>query len=133
MATTPQFTTTPKIGALRIAGATATRDGLAPAAGDLVFTAGANGSRIDRVDVIDSVTPAGVGAARVVRLWLYDGTTARLLQEVELAAATSSATVKGTAQTLYFTNGLVLPTGWTLRATCSVADGTNVIAHGGDY
>lgn len=133
MATTPQFTVTPKIGALRIAAATNTRDGLAPAASDLVFTAGANGSRIDRVDVIDSTTPAGAGAARVVRLWVYDGTTARLLAEVELPAATSSATVKGAAQVVYFSNGVVLPTGWTLRATCSTTDGTNVIAHGGDY
>lgn len=132
MSTTANFTTTPRIGMLRIAAGTATRDGLAAAAGDLVFTAGANGSRIDRVELIDS-DAVGASAARVVRLWLYDGTTARLLREVEMGAATSSATAKGAQQTVYFINGVVLPTGWTLRATSSTAGAINVIALGGDY
>lgn len=136
MATTPQFSTTPKIGMVRLTAASAARDTIVPAAGDLVFTAGANGARIDRVDVLPSAAEGGAAAARVVRLWLYDGTTARLLAEVEMAAGTPSATVKGVAQTVSFSNGLVLPTGWTLRATMSVAgasDAVTVIAHGGDY
>lgn len=136
MATTPQFSVTPKIGALRITAASSARDTLVAAAGNLAFTAGANGSRIDRVDVLGSAAEGGASAARVVRLWIYDGVTAFLAAEVEMPAITPSATLKGTQQTVLFTNGLVLPTGYTLRATLSVAGGSdavNVITHGGDY
>ena len=108
-----------------------------PAAADLLFTAGANGSRVDRVDVLGSAAEGGAAAARVVRLWCYDGALdPRLFKEVELAAVTPSGTVKGGAATVYFINGLVLPTGWTLRATLSVAganDAVSLTAHGGDY
>lgn len=136
MATTPSFSATPKVGMQRLTAASAARDTIAPAAADLVFTAGANGSRIDRVDLIASGPEGGASAARVCRLWLYDGTTARLLREVEFPAQTPSSTVKGTQQTVNFINGVVIPTGWTLRATLSVAganDAVTVIAHGGDY
>jgi hypothetical protein len=136
MATTPQFSTAPNIGMQRLTAASMARDTIVPAPGDLVFTAGANGSRIDRVDVMASAAEGGAAAARVTRLWLFDGTTARLLRELELPAVTPSATVKGAQQTVYFTNGLVLPAGWTLRATLSVAganDAVTVIAYGGDY
>lgn len=138
MATTPTFAATPKIGLLQLSAATTGRDTITPAAGNLVFTAGTNGSRIDRVDVVGAALVGGSApSANVVRLWVYDGVTVLLLREVEVPATTPTASVKGFAAVVEFPNGLVLANGSTLRATvhtyAGAQDKFNVIAHGADY
>lgn len=138
MATTPTFAATPNVGMKQIGVATAGRDTFAPLAGDLILTAGANGSRIDRVDVIGAgLVGGGAPSANVVRLWLYDGATALLLREIEVPATTPTATAKGFAASIEFPNGRILPNGWTLRATvhtyAGAQDKFNVIAQGADY
>jgi hypothetical protein len=134
MATTPQFSTTPKVGMLQNPTQSSARNTITPGAGDLVFTAGANGSRIDRVDVINADAEASAPPANVVRLWIYDGTNARLVHEVEMPANSPATTVKGYKETVTFINGLILPTGYTMRATRALGTSSyNVIAHGADY
>jgi hypothetical protein len=68
----------------------------------------------------------------MVRLFLYDGTTYRLFDEISIAAATVSASVKATrVSTLY--NNLVLPSAsWSLVASTHNAESMDVTALGAD-
>lgn len=139
MATTPTFASTPKIGAAVIgAPAVTSRVSFTPASTDLVLTAGINGTRIDRVDIVSADEVGGASAAaNVVRLWLYNGSTLFLIYEVEVPATTPTATAKGFTYTVTFINGLILPNTWTLRATvhtrAGAQDDFHVIAHAADY
>ena len=128
MATTPQFAATPKASAVVLA-ATADTSRTAPTTVGTVFTAGASGSRIDEVWI------TGIGGsttANQVRLFLYNGTTYYLLREVQVTATTPSASVSAFTTTVIF-NNLVLPTGWSLRATTNNAESYAVTALGGDF
>lgn len=135
--TTPIFTLTPKAVTATIAAANTARDG----SGTLVdlFTSGANGSRIDFVTFTSAQATVGASAARVQRVFLTDtgGINPRLIQEVVLSAVTSSNTAIGSTSTITFTNGLIINSGQILKVSQSVygsaADGTHVIARGGDF
>lgn len=127
----PQFTASPIIGKGSLS--TAETD-LAGTPGDNItlVTAGINGTRIDEV-VVNGAT-AGLQAAKVIRLWIVldSGPTWTLLYEIALAAVTQSATVAGQHASVSFSN-LVLPSGYSLRATTSVTEATTVHALGGAY
>lgn len=128
MASTPSFASTPKASAVVLA-ATADTSRTAPTTVGTVFTAGASGSRIDEVWI------TGVSAsttANQVRLFLYNGTTYYLLKEVLITAITASASVSAFTTTVFFSN-LVLPSGWSLRATTNNAESYAVTALGGDF
>lgn len=127
MATAPQFAATPKASAVILA-ATADTSRTAPTTVGTVFTAGASGSRIDEV----WITAVGNSTANQVRLFLYNGTTYYLLKEVLIAAITASASVSSFTTTVIF-NNLVLPSGWSLRATTNNAESYAVTALGGDF
>jgi len=138
MATTPTFASTPKIGLNQTAAAQTARDTFAVAGGDLVLTAGANGTRVDRVDIISAaLVGGGAPSANVARLWIYDGASVRLLVEVEVPSTTPTASVKGFTSAVNFPNGLILPAGYSLRATihtyAGAPDKMNFIAHAADY
>lgn len=94
-----------------------------------VLTAGANGSRIDDITIVAT----GAVTAGVVRLFLHDGTNARLLREVMVTATTPSTSVE--TFTVRLTNlGICIPTGWSLRASTHNAEGFNVIVNrAGDF
>lgn len=126
MATSPAFATTPRIGAVSIA--TADSSYTAPTNVGTVITGVAAGTRIAEV----VVKCAATSAAAIVRLFLYDGTTYWLFDEVTIAAATGSATVQQTrVSTVY--NNLILPSAsWSLRVTTSVSQATHVTALGAD-
>jgi hypothetical protein len=126
MATSPAFATTPRIGAVSIA--TADSSYTAPSNVGTVLTGVAAGTRIAEVVVKNAAT----SAAAIVRLFLYDGTTYYLFDEVTIAAATGSSTVQQTrVSTVY--NNLILPSAsWSLRATTSVSQATHVTALGAD-
>lgn len=117
----------------------------------LVFTAGANGSRIDqlvcRFASTNGATASGVSAATLVRLWINNGaanTTATnniFIGEVAIPATTVAA-LGTSALTSYFatlpTGGLNLPAGYRIYGGLTVAaGGTNISiamsAFGGDY
>ncbi|WP_374381962.1 hypothetical protein [Dongia sp.] len=131
MATKPVFAATPRQGQGTIS--TAETSFSAPTNVATIFTAGASGSRIERV----RVCATGTTAAGIVNLWLHDGTNYRLVRSVLQSAITASTTVApwGTdgAGFVYFEGGLILPTGWSLRASTTIAQGFHITADGADF
>ncbi len=127
MGTTPVFIAAPKTWLGQVTAANTNRDGT----GTLVdiVTAGASGSRIDQIDV----AALGTVTAGVVRLYLNDGTNTRLFKEVLVSAVTPSTSVEAFRAALSFAEGLVLPTGWKLKASTHNAESFNVFARGGDF
>lgn len=131
MAVVPSYAATPKVGVAVISTANTNRDGTGTIG--TVFSAGTNGSRIERI----VIQATGTTTAGMVRLFLHDGTNARLYEEVPVTAITPSGTTAAYTETLeaYTTPEympLVLPTGWSLRASTHNAESFNVIAVGGD-
>ena len=117
----------------------------------LAFTAGANGSRIDQIQMrfasTNGAAASGTSAATVVRVWINNGsanTTAgnnAFFGEVALPA-TSVAAASTTANQNYLillpVGGLNLPAGYKIYAGLTVAaGGTNIAIAvntvGGDY
>lgn len=126
MAAEPAFAVTPRIGAVSIA--TADSSYTAPTNVGTVLTGASTGTRI--VEVV--IKCAATSAAAIVRLFLYDGTTYWLFDELVIAAATGSSTVAQTRVVTTYGN-LVLPSSsWSLRATTSVSQATHVTALGAD-
>jgi hypothetical protein len=117
----------------------------------LVFTAGANGSRIDQVTCrfasTNGATASGTSSASLIRFWINNGaantTATNNIFFGEVAMAATSVTALGTSVlTVNYltlpTGGLNLPAGYRLYAGSTVAaGGTNIAfavnAIGGDY
>jgi hypothetical protein len=126
MATSPAFAATPRIGAVSIA--TADSSYTAPTNVGTLITGASTGTRIAEI----VVKCAATSAAAIVRIFLYDGSTYWLLDEVTVAAATGSSTVQQTRVSTTY-NNLILPsTSWSVRVTTSVAQTTHVTALGAD-
>ena len=135
--TVPIFTKTPKVGICSVNSANTASDG----SGTLttIFTAGDNGSRIERIRYSNAqVTPAA-SSAMVIRFFITDvnGANPTLLAETSLAIATRSATAVGAGGTYTFANGLVIPAGTIVKVAQSVYAGVqdlmHYVAEGGDY
>jgi hypothetical protein len=127
MATAAQYAATPRAALGQVVTANTARDGTGTIA--TIFTAGASGSRVDDIKIQALATTT----AGVVRLFLHDGTNARLWQEVMVTATTPSTTVQAFNTTLY-NQALILPTGWSIRASTNNAEGFNVIVtRAGDF
>lgn len=132
MAQVPAYAATPKIGWAEISTGNTNRDGTGTIG--TVFSAGASGSRIERV----VVKATGTTTAGMVRLFIHDGANAKLYAEVPVSAITPSSTVKTFEETLEGATmphlmPLVLPTGYSLRASTHNAETFVVTAVGGDY
>lgn len=122
------YASTPATAVAQVGGAAnAGRDGSGTIV--TVFTAGASGSRIDDTALTATVTTT----AGMVRLFLHDGTTARLWREVIVPANAVSAT--NPAWSAQLTNlALVLKAGWSLRASSEKAELINVcVTRAGDF
>lgn len=133
MATTAQYASTPKIGSALLT--TADTSLTAPSTVGTVLTAGASGSRVDYIDVQGVATTV----ASIVNIFIYDGTNYILYTQIPVQAITSSTTVPA-FQAAISSNShpsilpINLPTGYSIRATTSVAQtGVRVTALGGDY
>jgi hypothetical protein len=133
MSATAQYASTPKVGSATLT--TADTSLTAPTTVGTIVSAGASGTRIDYIEVQGVATTV----AGLVNLFIYDGTNYILWQQVPLIAITSSTTVPAFVANLS-SNGnsnvmpLTLPTGYSLRATTSVAQtGVRVTAYGGDF
>lgn len=121
------FAGTPRTAQGQVSAANTARDGTGTVVS--VFAAGASGSRIDDIALV----AAGTTTAGVVRLFLYDGSIYRLWKEVLVTAATPSATVAVWSATIIDT-GLILASGWSLRATTHNAEAINVlVTRAGDF
>lgn len=134
MATTPNFSATPKVGSVAVATANTARDGTGTLG--TIFTAGASGSRIDSIVIQASATTT----AGMVRLFIHDGTTARLYDEVPVFAVTPATSVPAWSVALGnnapLSTGrypLMLPTGYSLRAATNNAETFQIHAIGGDF
>lgn len=127
MSVQAQYAATPKTAVAQVSTANTARDGTGTLA--TVFTAGASGSRIDDIAIIAT----GTTTAGMVRLFLHDGTTARLWREVAVSAITPSATVSPFSS-LLGNLALVLQSGWSLRASTEKAETFNVVVtRAGDF
>ena len=126
MAASPSFAATPRIGSVSIA--TADSSYTAPTNVGTALTGNTGGTKISEI----VVKCAATSAAAIVRVFLHDGTTYWLFDEITVAAATGSATVQQTrVSTLY--NNLILPTSsWSVRVTTSVSQTTHVTVLGAD-
>lgn len=102
-----------------------------------VLTGGANGTRIDRVDIAQAGPVGTAPGAGMVRLFVWNGANNRLVREVPIPANTPTATAPGPLVTVNFPQGLNLPDAtWELRAASQLAgagDIFNVIAHAANY
>jgi len=133
--TTPIFPLTPKInwGATALATANAAKDGTGTVL--TVFTAGANGGRVDYI----KSRAIGTNTATVMRVFINNGsdpTTAAnnvLFMERTIAATTLSEVAE--LADVYIPLDLSLPAGYVLNVTIgtTVAAGLRVSAVGGDY
>lgn len=133
MATTAQYASTPVFGSATLT--TADTSLTAPTTVGTVLTAGASGTRIDYIEIQGVATTV----AGLINLFVYDGTNYILWQQVPVQAVTSSTTAPA-FQAQLSSNGnanimpLTIPTGYSLRATASVAQtGVRVTAYGGNF
>jgi hypothetical protein len=133
MSTSAQYASTPKFGSATLT--TADTSLTAPTTVGTIVTAGASGTRIDYIDIQGVATTV----AGLINLFVFDGTNYILWNQVPVIAITSSTTAPAFAALLSSNNNsnimpLTLPTGYSLRATTSVAQtGIRVTAYGGDF
>lgn len=128
MAISPIFIGTPKSPTVQIATANAGRDGTGTLG--TVYTAGASGARIDRINI----TATGTTTAGMVRFFIFDGTNNRLIAELPVVAITPAATTPAFTADVVFDQGLLLQSTYQLRASTSNAETFNVtVTNGGDY
>lgn len=160
--TTPIFPLTPNLGVMNVILSTALTntkafDGTdtAGTALALVFTAGANGSRIDSVTVrltsTNGATASGTTSATMIRFWINNGSanttaTNNQLQPWDVPIPATTVTALDTAALPSYnaltnspmSGGISLPAGYKIYAGNTVAiGGTNcavlVTVQGGDY
>lgn len=126
MAASPVFAVTPRIGAVQLSVANTNRDGTTGTYGTLI-SAGNSGTRIAEI----AVQATGTTTAGMVRLFTNDGTNNRMFDEISVAAASPTASVKATRISTTYTN-LTLPSGWSIKASTHNAEVINVFALGAD-
>ena len=126
MAAEPAFAVTPRITAVNVATANTNRDGTGTVA--TLITGASTGTRVAEIVCQARVTTT----AGMVRIFLHDGTTFYFFDEVAIAAATVSASVKGTRVSTTYAN-LVLPSAsWSVRVSTHNAESIDVTALGAD-
>lgn len=135
--TVPIFTLTPNTARLRLSAANTARDGSGTIG--TAFTAGSNGSRVDRITFTSAQATAAANSAMVGRVFVSDtsGANYRLYQEIVISAVTASNTVVGARSQIVFPGGLMLLSGQLVGAIISVYAGAqdqiDVVTEGGDY
>jgi len=130
MANTPTYASTVRAAIKAISVANTNRDG----SGTIVdvLSAGTSGTRIDRVEAV----ARGATTAGVVRLYISDGSTYFLFEEILVTAITPSASVavwSAASVRVTPTKPLWLPNGYKLAAAPNNGENFNVTAVGGDY
>ena len=106
--------------------------GLVPASADTSLTAptnvttlgsaGASGTKVVQVDVI----PTATVVAGLVNVFANDGTAYHLIESVTIASGTVNTTTAPVKQSFTYDN-LVLPSGWSLRVTNTVAGNVSLV------
>lgn len=125
MAANPQYVGTPKSPSVAIATANPNRDGATGTYATLM-TAGASGSRIDKISIKATATTT----AGMVRLFVG----AALIREFPVMPVTPSGTLPTWAQEYIFDGGLVLAAGVAVKVSTQNAEAFNVtVLNGGDF
>jgi hypothetical protein len=128
MAATPNLAATPRCGFVQIATANTARDGTGTLG--TVITAGASGSRIDAIHI----KAQGTTTAGMVRFYINDGTNTRFWREVPVPALTPSASLTAFYAAIDLAlQPLILPAGYSLKASTNNAEVFNLFAMGGDF
>lgn len=130
MADTPQYTTVANVSSATISAANPHMDGTGSK--ETVFTAGVNGSRIDKI----VIKATGQTTAGMVRLFIYNGIDSSLFYEVDIEAKTPSGTVTSAGDVLTEDNPvmpIILPNGYSLLASTERSESFVVTAFGGDF
>lgn len=132
MASQASYVATPKAGLGQVSTANTNRDGTGTIVS--IFSAGSSGSRIDSINI----KATGTTTAGMIRLFINDGTNSRLIAEVPVQAITPSSTIPAWEMNMS-TNSMaqilpiIIPTGYSLRASTNNAETFNVTAFGGDF
>lgn len=127
MSTAAQYASTVTGVAVQVTTANTNRDGTGTIV--TVLTAAASGTRIDDIYMVAT----GTTTAGVIRLFVHDGTNARLLSETLVTAVTPSTTVQVWSNTL-LSQAIVLKTGYSLRASTNNTETFNIIVtRAGDF
>lgn len=134
MATAPTFAATPKAWAVTVP-ATLDTSNTAPTNTATLVTAGASGSKIEEIRIVQVASTTGSG---IVNIFLYDGSTHHLFETVSIPAITLSTTVSNPSDQIFIGNysNLVIPSGWSIRVTVTLAtfqSAFKVLAFGGDF
>ena len=127
MATSPAFAVVPRIGVASLASAETSYTSPSNVAN--VLSGAAGGTRI--AEVVVQMTSA-VASATMVRLFLHNGTSHFLFDEISIPASTGSQSTKQTRISTTY-NNLVLPSAsWSLRAAVHSNNAGIVTALGAD-
>ena len=127
MSTTANFFSTPRTAVAQATVANTNRDGTGAVA--TVITGASTGTRIDDIEI----TATGTTTAGMVRLYLHDGTNARLLREIPVQAITPSTTVPVWSARITDLALILQNASWSLRASTHNAETFNVaITRAGD-
>lgn len=128
MATTAQYAATARTAVGQVTTANTNRNGTGTIA--TIFTAGSSGSRIDDI----SIVATGTTTAGVVRLFLNDGTTSYLWQEILVPAITPSTTVAVFSAALLNQSLIIASSSWSLRASTNNSETFNIlVTRAGDF
>lgn len=126
MALNPSFAATPRIGAVSIS--TQETSLTAPTNVGILLTGVAAGTRVNEI----VVKCAANFAASVIRVFLHDGVSYFLFDEIVLTAVASSNTAASARVSSTYSN-LILPSAsWSVRVSTTIAQATHVTALGAD-
>lgn len=125
--TTPIFLLTPVSPPVLVSTANTNLDGSGTLA--TLVTAATNGTRIDavRIKAIETTT------AGMIRFFIHNGTAAFLHSEVAVTAITPNATTKSFESTWRPDLPIVLPTGYSLRASTENGEDFHLTPWAGSY
>jgi len=129
--TSPIFPAAPVVGIASLVSATPLTSyaNITGTTGLVQLTATAtNGTRVDNL----VVKAQGTTVSSTVSIWLYDGTTSRIFDEIDVPALVASTTVDSFVVSRGYTN-LTLPPTYQLFVSQTVATNVNVFAFGGTY
>jgi hypothetical protein len=107
--------------------------GLVPSTNDTSWTApthvttlgsaGSNGTKITQIDIV----PSGNVVAGIINIFLFDSTSYHLHESVLLTALNLS-TIIPPAKTSFYYDNVVLPSGWSLVCSTTVAGNESVVS-----
>lgn len=129
MGTSPKFADTVNVGSIALGGFDASLT--APSTSVTVVTGGSSGTKVEEI----VLQGTGTTVAGVCNLFLHDGSTFHLYDQIPITAVTSSTTAVAFRAYRQYTN-LLVKNGWTLKASHTVTgNDTNklkITASGGD-